>query len=215
MVKKRSLSVTLLTLKIVYELFVNKEGITIKNLAENLKTDYKNIYNAVDFLFRDGIIKKHKIGNYNICKLNYDNDDVIEYIKWHNFVIKIDSFKRKHSIEYRIIIDTMNGLKDKIGPFFICLVFGSYAKNQEKTNSDIDILFLTHTSKLEIIKNNLNKVNAPYQKKFHLIEQNISGFIEDLKNKGKLSIATEIYKEQPIVFYGDDIFFKIIIGANK
>ena len=31
----------------------------------------------------------------------------------------------------------------------------------------------------------------------------------------KLSIATEIYKEPPIVFYGDDIFFKIIIEANK
>jgi len=215
MAKRRILPITLLNLKIVYELFINKDGITIKNLAENLKTDYKNTYNAIDFLFNEGIIKKHKIGNYNICKLNYDNNDVINYIKWHNLIIKINSFKRKHNIEYGIIMDTISELKDRISPFFICLVFGSYAKNQEKSKSDIDILFITHKTKLEIIKNSLNKVNAPYQKKFHLVEQNISDFVKDLKNRSKLTIATEIYKEPPIVFYGSDIFFKMIVEDNK
>jgi len=215
MAKRRMLSITLLKLKIVYELFINKDGITIKNLAENLKTDYKNIYNAVDFLFNDGIIKKHKIGNYNICKLNYDNNCVINYIIWHNFIIKINSFKRKHNTEYGIIMDTISELKDKISPFFICLVFGSYAKNQEKSKSDIDILFITTKTKSEIIKNSLNKVNAPYQKRFHLVEQNISDFIKDMKNKGKVNIATEIYKEPPIVFYGSDILFKMIVEDNK
>jgi len=215
MAKRRMLSITLLNLKIVYELFVNKDGITIKNLAENLKTDYKNTYNAVDFLFNEGIIKKHKIGNYNICKLNYDNEEIINYIKWHNLIIKINSFKRKYNIEYRIIIDAISELKDKISPFFICLVFGSYAKNQEKANSDVDILFITNKTKLEIIKNSLNKVNVSYQKKFHLVEQNILDFIKDMKDKGKVSIATEIYKEPPIVFYGSDIFFKMIVEDNK
>lgn len=209
------LSITLLNLKIVYELFVNKDGITIKNLAENLKTDYKNTYNAVDFLFNEGIIKKHKIGNYNICKLNYDNEEIINYIKWHNLIIKINSFKRKYNIEYRIIMDAISELKDKISPFFICLVFGSYAKNQEKANSDVDILFITNKTKLEIIKNSLNKVNVSYQKKFHLVEQNILDFIKDMKDKSKVSIATEIYKEPPVVFYGSDIFFKMIVEDNK
>jgi len=215
MAKRRMLSITLLNLKIVYELFVNKDGITIKNLAENLKTDYKNTYNAVDFLFNEGIIKKHKIGNYNICKLNYDNEEIINYIKWHNLIIKINSFKRKYNIEYRIIMDAISELKDKISPFFICLVFGSYAKNQEKANSDVDILFITNKTKLEIIKNSLNKVNVSYQKKFHLVEQNILDFIKDMKDKSKVSIATEIYKEPPVVFYGSDIFFKMIVEDNK
>lgn len=216
MVKRRILSITSLNLKIVYELFINKNGITIKRLAENIKTDYKNTYNAVDFLFKDGIIKKEKVGNYNVCRLNYDNENLVGYLKWYNFVIKINDFKKKHNIEYQIIMDTINELKNKIGPFFICLVFGSYAKNEEKKGSDIDILFLTFSSKEEImIKKVLNKVNVPYQKRFHILEQSVGDFIKDLKNKDKLSIATEIYKELPVVFYGDDIFFRMIIEERK
>ena len=215
MVKKRILSITYLNLKIVNELFTNKKGITIKKLAENIKTDYKNTYNAVDFLFKSGIIKKEKLGNYNVCELNYDNKrEVARYLKWHNFVIKINDFKRKHSVEYQIITDTIDNLKDKITHFFICLVFGSYAKNEEKKNSDIDVLFLTSISGAEIIKNVLNKINAPYQKKFHISEQNVGEFMKDLKDKDKLSIAREIFNELPIVFYGEDIFFDLILGSN-
>ena len=213
MVKRRIISITLLNLKIVYDLFIHKNGLTIKNLAENIKTDYKNTYNAVDFLFKDGIIKKEKIGNYNVCKLNYENKDTISYLKWHNLVIKINDFKRKHNVEYDIITETVDALKKK-DPFFICVVFGSYAKSEEKKDSDIDILFLGHKNKPEF-KSISNKVNAPYQKKFHIVEQYIHDFIKDLRNKEKLSIATELYKEPPIVFYGDDIFFEMLIEDIK
>jgi predicted nucleotidyltransferase len=109
--------------------------------------------------------------------------------------------------------------KDKhIDPTFICLIFGSYAKNEEKKGSDIDILFLTPGSLFndkEIVRRILNKVNTLYQKKFHISHQHTRNFVSDLKKMKELSIATEIYKEPPIVFYGDDIFFRIIIGANK
>ena len=66
-----------------------------------------------------------------------------------------------------------------------------------------------------IIKKILNKINAPYKMKFHITGQSITDFIKDLKNKDKLSLATEIYKQPPIVFYGDDIFFKIMIEDRK
>ena len=215
MVKRRTFSITPLNLKIVYELFINKKGITIKKLAENIKTDYKNTYNAVDFLFKEGIIKKEKIGNYNVCELNYDNKrGVLSYLRAHNHFIKIKEFEKKHSVEYQVITDSISELKNKITPFFICLIFGSYAKNEEKKGSDIDILFLTSISGVGIIKNVLNKINAPYQKKFHISEQSVGNFMKDLKNKDKLSIATEIDKEPPIVFYGDDIFFKIIVDEK-
>ncbi len=213
MAKRRIISITLLNLKIVYDLFIHKNGLTIKNLAENIKTDYKNTYNAVDFLFKDGIIRKEKLGNYNVCRLNYDNEDVISYLKWHNFIIKINDFKRRYNVEYDIITKTIDALKEK-DPFFICLIFGSYAKGEEKKGSDVDALFLGHANKPGF-KSTLNKVNAPYQKKFHVVEQYIHDFINDLKNKDKLSIATELYKEPPIVFYGDDIFFRMLIEDIK
>lgn len=205
----------MLNLKIVHNLFVNKEGITIKDLANNLKTDYKNTHNAVERLFKWGIIKKEKIGNYNICKLNYSNEDVVEYLKEYNFYIRLTEFKKKYPIEYGIIIEAYQRFigQEMMTPFFICLVFGSYAKSEEKKDSDMDLLFLGPP---EVgFKSALNKVNAPYQKKFHIVEQDINDFIIDLENKNKVSLATELYKYPPIVFYGDDIFFRMMVEDRK
>lgn len=206
---------SMLSLKIVYNLFINKKGITIKDLSNNLKIDYKNVYDAIINLSETGIIKKEKIGNYNICKLNYSNEDIAEYLKEYNFYFKLKEFRKKYPTEYRIVIETCEQLKEKIGPLFICLIFGSYAKEEEKKESDIDLFFSTPNSGKWEINKILNKINLPYQKKFHILEQNIYNFIADLKEMKKISIATEIYKEPPIVFYGDDIFFKTIVGVNK
>lgn len=216
MIKKNAFRPSILSLKIVQYLFINKKGVTIKDLANNIKTDYKNVHDAVTALFEDGIINKEKIGNYNICKLNYSNEDIIEYLKEYNFYIKVRQFRKEHPTEYRIIMETCEKLKYKIEPFFICLVFGSYARREEKNGSDIDLLFLTSFSRADtLIRKVLNNINAPYQSKFHITEQNIMNFIKDLKNKDKVSIANELFKSFPILFYGDDIFFKIMVEANQ
>jgi len=220
MAGKSTIRPSMLSLKLAHNLFINKKGITIKDLAKNINTDYKNVHDSISVLFKEGIIKKEKIGNYNICRLNYSNEDIAEYLKEYNFYIKVKGFRKKYPTEYRIIIESYEQLqKDKhIDPSFICLIFGSYAKNEEKRGSDIDILFLTPGSLFndkDIVKNTLNKINTIYQKKFHISHQHTRNFVRDLKKMKKLSIATEIYKEPPIVFYGDDIFFRMMIEANK
>lgn len=210
---RRTTRPSALSLKVVYNLFINKEGITIKDLAKNIRTDYKNVHDSVTALFEDGIIKKEKIGNYNICRLNYFNEDIVEYLKDYNFYVKLGEFRKKYPIEYRIIMETCEQLKREM-PFFICLAFGSYAKGEERKGSDIDVLFLNQSKTSESEKK-LKRINLPYQKKFHVVTQQVSSFIKDLKNKKEVSVATELYKQLPIVFYGDDIFFKILIEANK
>jgi len=215
MARKGSNRPSMLSLKIVHNLLINKKGITIKNLAKNIKTDYKNVHDSVSALFKEGIIKKERIGNYNICSLNYSNEDIAEYLKEYNFYLKVKEFRKKYPTEYKVIMETCKRLREKDTPLFICLIFGSYARNEEKGESDIDLLFLhVYSSKFQI-KKILNKINAPYQKKFHISEQSMFSFINDLRKMKELSIATEIYKEPPIVFCGDDAFFRIMVGANK
>lgn len=211
MVKNKTLRASMLEVKIVYCLFENKQGITIKSLAEKIKSDYKNTHQMVNKLFKRGVIKKEKIGNYNICRLNEQSEEVVQCLKEYTFYIKLKEFKKRYSVEYGIIKETIEKVKEEITPFFICLVFGSYAREEEKKSSDIDILFITSFRNKKARKI-LNRINAPYQRKFHLVEQDIGGFVKDLKNKDKLSIATELYKNLPIVFYGEDIFFKMMVG---
>ena len=129
---KISLRTSMLEIKIVYCLFENKQGITIKNLAERIKIDYKNTHQAVNKLFKKGILKKEKIGNYNVCKLNYHSEEVIQSLKEYNFYVKLKEFRQKHPTEYRIITETYKQIPEEISSFFICLVFGSFAKNEEK-----------------------------------------------------------------------------------
>lgn len=214
---KNMIRPSMLSLKIVHDLFINKKGTTIKGLADNLKVDYRNTHDAVNKLVKIGVIKKEKIGNYNVCKLNYDNEDVIEYLKEYNFYIKIREFKAKYPVEYSVIMDTIKRIihGELANELLVCLLFGSYAKNEGKKGSDLDILFISRVEGNVGCKKELNTSNKPYQKKFHVIEQGMLSFIKDLKNKDKLSLAVEIYKEFPIVFYGDDIFFQIMIEANK
>ncbi|MDO8740035.1 MAG: nucleotidyltransferase domain-containing protein [Candidatus Woesearchaeota archaeon] len=210
---------SILNLKIVRNLSINKEGLTIKNLSNNLQKDYKNIHDAVNQLFKIGIIKKEKIGNYNICKLNYSNDELIEYLKEYNYYIALGEFRKKHSIEHNIIMEAIRQIiaENYINHIFVCLVFGSYSKGEEKKDSDLDILFITTHKRITSIscKEFLDEKNAPYQRRFHVIEQSVTDFMKDLKNKTKLSIAIELFNEPPVVLYGDDIFFRLIVEFSK
>ncbi len=221
MVKKSVIRPSMLNLKIVHNLFINKDGITIKDLATNLKTDYKNTHNAVERLFKLGVIKKGKIGNYNICKINYGNEDIVEYLKEYNFYVKVKIFKSKYPTEYNILKETINKSSENtksLSPLFMCVIFGSYAKGEEKKDSDIDVLAIPQVTGIPAypdFKRILNEKNVPYHKKFHIKVQSIDHFIKDLKEKNKVSIATEIYKQLPIVLHGDDIFFNIMVEVSK
>lgn len=222
---RRNFIPTILYFRIVNDLFINKNGITIKNLAVNLKVDYKNVYDAVEKLIKLGVIDKQKLGNYNICRLNYSNENIVECLKGFNYYIRIREFKKKHPTEYSILKETIDRWLEKGMPvqflspkspvqfLFICMIFGSYAKGSEGKNSDIDIFFLS--SSITDFKSTLEEVNAPYQKRFHIENQQIMDFIRDLNKKNSISIATEVYKEPPIVLYGDDIFFRIMVEVNK
>jgi len=206
----------LLDLRIVGLLFSNKEGMTIKAIADRLKVDYKNMYDAIDKL--QGIVDKKKVGNYNICKLNYANEEIIEYLKEYNYYFKVREFKKKRPTEYRILIETIERFIDDKNrmPLFVFLIFGSYAKGKETKESDIDLLLLEgFAGSYSSFERILNNVNLPYKKKLHLTHQFIGDFIKDLKNKKKLSVATEIYNELPIVIYGDDSIFRIFLNHSK
>lgn len=203
---KGSTRLTTLGNAIVQGLFEHKQGLTIRQVAGKVDADYKNTHQAVEALFSRGIVKKEKIGNYTLCKLNYASEETLQALKEYNFYVKLNEFRKKHSVEEGIIRKTIEEMQED--HFFICLVFGSSAQEEEKKSSDIDILFIG--SELAAGKI-LAKINAPYQKRFHVVEQQIAGFVKDLKNKNKLSIATELSKKVPIIFYGEDIFFRLLI----
>ncbi|MBI2138726.1 nucleotidyltransferase domain-containing protein [Candidatus Woesearchaeota archaeon] len=224
MVIKRVIRPSLLSLKIIHYLFLSKEGATIKDISNKLKADYKNVYDGVSMLASEGLILKQKIGNYNVCRLNFRHEGVPEYLREFNYFIRLKEFKRKHPAEHSIVGEALGKIVNgglfkpvlpSAYPFFICLIFGSYAKGEENGGSDIDILFITPNKNGASIQKFLAEANAPYKRKFHIVVQDVKSFLADLVKKKELSIATELNKELPIVFYGADIFFRVVAGANQ
>ena len=82
------------SLRIIYLLSSQRDGITIKEIAKTLKLDYKNTHNSIMDLANEGVIIKKKIGNYNLCNINYQNEELILYLKQYNHYRKFNP--RRH-----------------------------------------------------------------------------------------------------------------------
>ena len=98
-------------------------------------------------------------------------------------------------------------LKAAENPFFIMLVFGSYAQGTETRKSDLDLLFIV-PKKEDILV--LEKVSSPYTKvKKSLFVVSVSDFIEMIKNPKTLNIGNEAKKHHFIV-YGAEPYYQLL-----
>jgi len=107
--------------------------ITINQLSKDIDKDYPNVYNsAVDFAGR-GILNVEKVGNSKVLSFSF-SPKAIAYL---GFIEESYAFK-KNIRNIDKILEFEELLSD------IILVFGSYAKNKETKNSDIDLLVITN-----------------------------------------------------------------------
>lgn len=182
--------------KILKLLIEAKNPFTIKQIAENLKADYKNTFLAINKLYPD-IIYKNKIGNSNVIEIKLaPNKDIflLEEKRTSQFLQE-----NKNLILIKKDVESLNY------PFFIVLVFGSYAKKTNTIHSDIDIC---------IISDNVSKTKELISK-FHLLplKLEIHDFnfmeFESMMEKKQKNIAYEIIKNN-IILYGIDNYYNLI-----
>lgn len=92
--------------------------------------------------------------------------------------------------------------------FSIFILFGSFAKNTSKNNSDIDICILVdNENNIEFLERKINYILSGFNYKIDLNILSIKEF-KDLKNK-KGTIGNEIFKSG-VPIYGIDSYYRII-----
>ena len=160
-------------------------------IAKKKKLNQKTVSNYLNKLETETILKSKTQGKNKLYSLNLNNKEIIK-----NFIISAEhlrtiNFYKKHLLIKEIAEKIKNHIKGT------AIIFGSYVKNTQKKDSDLDLLIIGKCNEKEI--NNLSKtykleislkIYPKLEKdiltkeviKNHIIIKNTEQFIEEVLN---------------------------------
>ncbi|MDI3473798.1 MAG: hypothetical protein PWR30_121 [Candidatus Woesearchaeota archaeon] len=173
---------------------------SIRQLSMLRKINYKSAYEAVMRLYNEGVIDVKKEGNNSRISFNFNfNESVFVAEK----EIMEDFLNKK---DFKVLYNRISEIGN---PFFICLIFGSYAKGTAQKGSDLDIC--TITNEQEVIKEiNIILDITPFET--HLLEFSSEEFNKMLKSKD-YNIGKEIVKNK-VILKNIEAFYELIKNAR-
>jgi predicted nucleotidyltransferase len=126
-----------LQLKIV-ELLENEKELTINQIAKKLKESYSFVNRIVNAMIKENILLKESVGHSFLCRLNLANDTAKALFILNETNKKKEFFEKNKDI--KLISEE---IIKKIPEANMVSIFGSYAKNTQTKESDIDVLIFT------------------------------------------------------------------------
>lgn len=151
-----------ITQKVLSYFYLNPESeMYVNEIARKFGIDRGNLVKKLKELENDNVLQKRKRGNLSLYKINKKNPFYKEYKK---------IIQKSFGIEPELIelLKNVKGLKKAI-------VFGSYAKNQLSSQSDIDLLLVGSHSCLEIQKQ-ISKLQSKYDREINTVDLTESEF---------------------------------------
>ena len=170
------------------------EGFSIREISNILKLDYKTTYTTINKISNS--IDINKKSNSNFISYKAILTDEIYLLEKHR---QVELLKRSN---FKIIHEELS----KINQQFILLLFGSYAKNTQTKNSDIDILLISTDA--EIIIDQLQILPLP----IHVTSISTKQFISMLNSK-KISVVSEAVKNN-IILFGIEDYYRFLQNVN-
>jgi predicted nucleotidyltransferase len=183
--------------KIIKYLIENKREFTIKELAKNIKSDYKITHTAVKRLIKKHIVSFKSIGRSIVIGFNN---------KLTREVLFVEFVRREDVLKNNSLLVMLNEIKDKVMiKNFTLLLFGSYANKKNSKNSDIDLLFIVHDNHLE---KDIEKALSLIPLKIHSFIFSEKQFIE-MKNSQELNVVKEAIKNN-VILYGIEQYYELL-----
>ncbi len=197
----------------------NKQLLLLKSWQNNLfsqltifeimKLSKKNskpwVFNALKTLKKYNLIKSVRKGNIDLYNLNLNNPNLISIIQF------VDSQSTLNFPKLNLIIEIINTIPIKA---YCLIVFGSYAENKQKTDSDLDICFLIEDKDIEKrIKPYMNDIKLNTVIKIDDHYMSFEDFIAMLLRKEE-NLGKQIFKKHKI-FYNADIYYRLIQEAHN
>ncbi len=184
-------------LKIIKHIIENKKPKTIREIAQQIKADYRITYIAVQRLIEKKVLNVQTVGKSSLCKLdeNYYGIGIYE----------AENERKENILKNSNIKQLYKEITSKINTgFFVFLLFGSYAKNKQTKTSDIDLLLISNEKDFE---NRVSNILSLLPLKTHALIFTEEEFIR-MKDAKKSNVIQEAI-ENNIILYGIEAYYRM------
>ena len=176
---------------------------SLNQVALDTKLMYVTVHKIIPILLKRKIIKLEKKGKANLITIDFEN------AKIEDLSSAILHEKAKLLRKNPKIAVLMKDIEEALaGKLYILILFGSYAKEKEKKDSDIDFLFIISDRKnTESYKEKINKALklSTLKKDFNIVATD--DFIDMLNQK--YTVGREAF-EQGIVLFGTEPYYAMV-----
>ena len=178
-----------------------EEHLSMRQIARLLGKSYALTYNNIQKLIKTEIVRTKDVPPAQIVSLS---DQAPTSVLVDIERKRTDDFLVKHAWLSLYRKDILSAVES---PFFVMIVFGSYAKGTETKGSDLDI-FIIAPAKEDIPA--LEKVAQQYTKaKKGIVVVDVHGFLEMIKNQNTLNVGNEARKHH-ILLYGAETYYELL-----
>ncbi len=180
------------------------ESKSMHQIAVDTELSYVSVHKIVPRLLRRKIVKQEKKGKAILISIDFENAE-LEKLSSAILYEKSSLMKRypKLMLLSREIEEALTG------NFYILLLFGSYAKENPRNGSDIDILFIIPRRKdIEIYKEKINKalrVHPEVKKDFNIVSTD--DFMDMLNEK--YTVGRSVF-QHGIVLFGTEHYYSLV-----
>ena len=160
------------------------------------------IYDSLKEFVKKDILIEEKAGNVILYSIHIKKLKTQIYA---GFIAQFISWKQKN-ISYKDLQKVANKIPVN---FYIFIITGSYAKNEQKATSDIDtVIIIEDSSEPKTVYANLKLICELNVPQIHLYVFKKSEFLEMLLNK-EANYGKEIVKNN-LLLYGGEVYYKIL-----
>lgn len=183
--------------KILKILIGLKKPLTIREISQKIKSDYRITYLASQELIKKNILNVDKFGNSSVCSLNDKNFNLEIY--------KAEDERRIELLKNKDLNQILKEVMSKIeSSEFIILLFGSYAKKSQKKHSDIDLMFISNDKNFE---ERIETIFSLLPLKTHFFVFTEEEF-KKMKDSKKPNVTTEAIKNN-VILYGIENYYRL------
>jgi predicted nucleotidyltransferase/predicted transcriptional regulator len=177
-----------------------KDEFTIRSIAKEVNIDYKAVHTIVKRLIADGVLNVRRAGQTMLCSINKKG--------FNSDVFNAEILRREEILKYKDIKGLSDYLSDIKEPFFIVLLFGSYASGKYRKGSDIDIMVIADDE--DILKKAKKEISL-VPLKVYLMSFSSSEFLSMLKTTDT-NVGKEA-EENNVILYGIEDYYRLIKNA--
>ncbi len=193
----------------IFEVFAKKPfaEFTRKRIKKELKERSNNaLALAINLLKKEEVLMERKVGKSGLLTLNLNNDLTFDYIALCN--------DQRINIQTKIAIKRLKEEIALVTQFYSAVIFGSYATNEQKGSSDLDIaVFIDYEEKRNYIEAAINtaKLKTLIEIDAHVIPK--AEMIEMLTNNEE-NLGKQIARKH-LAIHNHQIFYDLVKEGMK